>query len=392
MTSTAVTSETAQSDTHAAKPAAKSRRLLVMAALPLALIVGAGLWWLLSQGHQSTENANLHQARLSVASSLSGRVVISNVTDNRHVTKGDLLFQIDPEPYRIALRQAEVGLDAARLQVKGLKAGYAQAEAQLKLARDTVSYTATNLKRQQALTKRGVTSDSALDDSRHTALSAEQNAVAADMALKAALAALGGDAEAPIDAHPTVRAAAVARDNAAYALSQTEMRAPADGILYQAASFRLGQMVAAGSTLFTLVETGNSWVEANFKESQLADIRPGQSVEIRLDSAPDLRLSGTVEAIGAGTGAEFSLLPAQNATGNWVKVEQRVPVRIRLDPERDIPFLASGLSADVTVNTRDTGTPERAEAQASAPRAESMAEPVAKSAAELPEAQRSESL
>ena len=333
----------------------RRRRYLLMAALPVVLVVGAGLWWMASQGHETTDNAYVHQARLSVASAVGGRLVTSNVADNQRVAQGDLLFQVDPEPYRIELRRTEVALDSARLEVERLKATYAQAVAQSKLAQDTVDYTETNLKRQQALTDRGVTSDSALDDARHAALSARENAVAADMAVKAALAALGGDADAPVDDHPTVRAAVVARDDAAYDLSQTEMRAPDDGIVYQASSFRLGQMVDAGTTLFTLVETGDTWIDANFKETQLTNIRPGQPVEIRLDAAPGTVLTGKVQAIGAGTGSEFSLLPAQNATGNWVKVEQRVPVRISLDNPEAAPFLATGLSADVKVNTRHPG-------------------------------------
>lgn len=355
------------SDTTQATQPARRRtgRILLMAALPVVLLGGAGLWWLASQGHESTDNAYVHQARLSVASAVAGRVVTTHVSDNQRVAKGDALFQVDPEPYRIALHKAEVALDSARLQVEQLKAAYAQAVAQSQLALDTVEYTTTNLKRQQALTDRGVTSDSALDDTRHAALTAKENAVAADMAVKAALAALGGDPDAPVDEHPTVRTAAVARDDAAYNLSQTEMRAPADGIVYQAASFRLGQMVAAGSTLFTLVETGDTWIDANFKETQLADIRPGQPAEVVLDSAPGITLSGTVQAIGAGTGSEFSLLPAQNATGNWVKVEQRVPVRIRLDDPDRAPFLATGLSAEVKVDTRNTDrTPRDADTPA----------------------------
>lgn len=343
------------------EPAAKSspsrarRRYLLMAALPVALIAGAGLWWMASQGHQSTDNAYVHQARLSVAAAVEGRVIATTVADNQPVAKGDLLFQIDPEPFRIELRRTEVALDSARLEVERLKATYAQAVAQSKLAQDTVDYTETNLKRQQALTDRGVTSDSSLDDARHAALSARETAVAADMAVKAALAALGGDADAAVDDHPTVRAAVVARDDAAYQLSQTEIHAPDAGIIYQAASFRPGQMVAAGTTLFTLIETGDTWVDANFKETQLADIRPGQPVEIRLDAAPGTVLTGRVQSIGAGTGSEFSLLPAQNATGNWVKVEQRVPVRISLDDPAAAPLLATGLSADVKVDTRHPG-------------------------------------
>lgn len=327
------------------------KRILLMAALPVVLLGGAAAWWLTTGGSEKTDNAYVHQARLSVASEISGRVVTVAVAENQPVKKGDLMFQVDPEPYRIVLRKAEVGLDSARLDVQRLKAAYAQAVAQAKMAHDTVEYQNTNLTRQNALTSKGVAADSALDDARHAQMVAEQTATAADMAVKAALAALGGDPDAAVDEHPEVRTALVARDAAARDLAHTEVKAPADGIIYQAAAFRLGQMVGAGSTLFTLVETGDTWIEANFKETQLSDIRAGQPAEIKLDVNRKVKLEGRVEAIGAGTGAEFSLLPAQNATGNWVKVEQRVPVRIRLTDPAQAALLATGLSAEVTVDT-----------------------------------------
>ena len=333
------------------------KRALLMAAVPVVLLLGAGAWWITSGGSEKTDNAYLHQARLSVASQLGGRVTAVAVAENQAVKTGDLLFQIDAEPYRIALARAEVSLDAARLDVRRLKASYAEAEAQAKLAHDTADYEAGNLTRQTALATKGVATDSSLDDARHAAKLATEQAAAADIAIEAALAALGGKADAAVDDHPTVRAAMVARDAAEYDLRQTEIHAPADGVIYQASSFRNGQMVAAGQTVFTLVETGDTWVEANFKESQLGTIRVGQPVEVVLDMARGTHLVGRVEAIGAGTGAEFSLLPAQNATGNWVKVEQRVPVRIRLQDPDSAPLLASGLSAEVVIDTRSATAP-----------------------------------
>jgi membrane fusion protein (multidrug efflux system) len=331
------------------------RRTALMLSVPVLIAAGAGAWWLTSGGSESTENAYVHQARLSVAAELGGRVVEVAVSDNQRVKAGDLLFRIDPEPYRITLAKAEAALDAARLDVQRLKAAYAEAVAQAKLAHDTAEYQATNLQRQKALTAKGVATDSALDDALHAARMAAEQAAAADISVQAALAALGGMPDGAVDDHPEVRSALVAREAAAYDLKRTEVRAPADGVIYQASSFRTGQMVSTGSTLFTLVETGEVWVEANFKETQLSDIRVGQSAEVVLDLARGQRLSGHVEAIGAGTGAEFSLLPAQNATGNWVKVEQRVPVRIALDDPSAAPLLATGLSAAVEVRTSAPG-------------------------------------
>lgn len=326
-------------------------RIVMMVCLPAVLLAAGGVWWMSSGRYESTENANLHEARLSIASDLSGRVVQVGIHDSQRVAKGDLLFKVDPEPYRLALDEADVRLQASRLEVEQMKAALAQAEAQAKLARDDAAYLESELKRQEALSDRGVATGSALDEARHQARRAREQAEAADQVVAAALAALGGDPAAPTADHPKVRAAQVARDRAAYNLGLTEVRAPADGIVYQASSFREGQFVTAGAALFALVETGEVWVEANFKETQLDGIAVGQPVEIAFDLAPNRSFKGTVEAIGAGTGAEFSLLPAQNATGNWVKVSQRVPVRIKLDDPAQAAGLASGLSAEVTVDT-----------------------------------------
>lgn len=333
-----------------ARPKRRLGRTVLMVALPVTLALGGGVYWLTSGRYESTENAALHQARISVASDLSGRVVKVAVHDNQQVKAGDLLFQVDPEPYQLALSDAQVAVDGARLAVEQLKVAYAQAQAQAKVAAENAAYALDELKRQQALASKGVAATTSLEDAQHTANLAQEQAIVADKAVANALAALG-DPAAPTDSHPKVRTALVALDKAKYNLGLTEVHAPADGIVYQAASFREGQMVSAGAALFTLVANQDAWVEANFKETQLTGIAVGQHAEIVFDVRPDETFAGTVEAIGAGTGAEFSLLPAQNATGNWVKVTQRVPVRVRLDDPAAAAALSSGMSAEVEVDT-----------------------------------------
>ncbi|MFQ6775337.1 HlyD family secretion protein [Cereibacter sphaeroides] len=329
----------------------KTRRILLMAALPAALLGGAGVWWVTGGRYETTDNAYLHQAVVGVASELSGRVTRVSVSDNRPVSKGEVLFEIDPEPHRIALAKAEAAVASARLEVEQLRVAYAQAQAQEKLAADDAAYLANELERQRALSQKGVASTTSLDDARHESLRAKELLLVARQTTASALAALGGVADGPVDEHPKVRTALAARDDAAYQLARTEVRAPADGVVYQAASFKPGQMVTAGQSLFSLVETGDVWIDANFKETQLAGIAPGQKAEVTFDLHPDRPYEATVEAVGAGTGSEFSLLPAQNATGNWVKVTQRVPVRLRFEEGADIAGLASGLSAEVSVDT-----------------------------------------
>lgn len=328
------------------------RKTALMLSLPLAFALAGGGWWISGSASESTENANLHQPRLSVAPTVGGRVIAVNVKELQRVAAGDLLFQVDPKPYELAVVQAEVAVSAARLQVEQLKAAYVQANAQAALAADDARYQAHELARQEALSGKGVASTSTVDEFRHASHQAQERADVARLTADAARAALGGDPSAATDEHPTVRAALTRLEQARYELSVTRVTAPADGVVYQAASFREGAMLAAGQTVFALVETGEAWVDANFKETQLADLATGQRAEIVFDAAPEQRFSGHVEAIGVGTGAEFALLPAQNATGNWVKVAQRVPVRIRLDDPAAVATLASGVSAEVTVDTR----------------------------------------
>ncbi len=330
----------------------KSPKKLLMATLPVVLVLAGGWVWLDSGRYESTENAAVQQARLSVASDISGRVTEVFVKDNDRVTAGQPLFRVDPEPYRIALAQADAALAQARLQVAQLRAAYNLAQAQEQVAQDTADYLASELKRQEAITGRGAGTESALDAARHDASSALESLAAAKQGVAAALAALGGDPQVATDAHPMVMAALTAREKAAYNLGLTTVSAPADGVITKADSFKPGQFVAAGAALFSLVETGDTWIEANFKETQIGKMAPGQRAEVEFDTFPGKEFEAVVAAVGAGTGAEFSLLPAQNATGNWVKVTQRVPVTLRLTETTELPALRTGLSAAVTVDTK----------------------------------------
>jgi membrane fusion protein (multidrug efflux system) len=335
-------------------PARPRRRYGLMISVPLLLVVGGIGSWLTGGRFESTDNANLHDVRISMASDLSGRVVTSNVADGASVKSGDLLFQVDPVPYQIAVDQAKAAVAAARLQVEGLKGVYAAAVQQAKVAEDDAAYQQDELNRQQALSSRGVATSSALDAAKNTARKAAEAAQLADIAVANAKAALGGNPDIKTDDHPAVTAAVAAEERAEYNLALTTVKAPADGVLYQATSFKPGQMVNASSPLFVLIETGDVWVDANFKETQLGGISAGQAATVTCDIDPGHKLSGKVEAIGAGTGSEFSLLPAQNATGNWVKVTQRVPVRVRLDHPEDALKLVAGMSCNVSVDTQRT--------------------------------------
>ncbi|MGB3899335.1 MAG: HlyD family secretion protein [Mesorhizobium sp.] len=333
------------------KKARRGGRFALMVALPLALAAAGTYVYVTGGRYEETENANLRQARITISSDTAGRVVTADIAENQVVKKGDLLFAIDPQPYRIALAQADAAVAAARLNVEQLRAAYNQAMAQERSAASEVDYSQSQYDRAADLANKGINTKSSLDEARNDLDKAKQQLAVAKQGIESAKAALGGDPDIETDKHPTVLAALAARDKAAYDLEQTTVQAPADGIIAQASSFKVGQFVGVGTPLFSLVETDDTWIDANFKETQLTHMKPGQKADVVLDTYPDKTFEATVQAVGAGTGAEFSLLPAQNATGNWVKVTQRIPVRLQLtDPDAKLA-LRTGMSATVTVDT-----------------------------------------
>ncbi|NOZ43538.1 MAG: HlyD family secretion protein [Alphaproteobacteria bacterium] len=329
----------------APKRSGKKRHLLhaaIMLAIPVGLILGGGYVWLTSGRYESTENAYLQQPKLQISSEASGRLVDVNIINNQKVKAGDILFKVEARPYRIKLAQTDAALALARIKVVQLRAAYSQAKARQRAAVTELSYLKTRLYRQRDLARRGISSTAALDKAKRDLHKARQAKIAAGQAVISVLAALGGNPAIATDRHPGVLVARAARAQAAYNLGQTRVSAPANGVISQVASFKVGRYVVAGTPLFVLVETGNSWVEANFKETQIEHMVPGQTATVTFDTFPGHPVAATVESIGAGTGAEFSLLPAQNATGNWVKVTQRIPVRLRLNIVDGNILLAAG--------------------------------------------------
>ena len=339
------------------KPRRNIRRYLIMAAVPLVLILVGGYFWLSGGRYVSTDNAYVQQDRVTVYADVSGRIVEVDVKENQSVAAGDLLFRIDPEPFRIALDQADAALASARLQVAQYRATYQQALAALKAAQDNNDYQAKSLQRQKDLLAKGVSTQANFDQAQNAAHAAEQTLSQAKQNVAAALSALGGNPDIETDKHPLVLAALAKREQAALDLKNTEVRRPGRR-RRRPGRPHAGRPVrhAVGARCSSLVETGSTWIEANFKETELADMHPGQKASVSIDAYPGHTFEGEVASIGAGTGSEFSLLPAQNATGNWVKVVQRVPVRIRFDnPDPGVP-LRIGLSAYVSVDTESTPT------------------------------------
>jgi membrane fusion protein, multidrug efflux system len=326
------------------------RTRALMAIVPLA-VAGAGLYlWLSAQGQVSTDNAYVRVDKVAISSDVGGRVVEVLVHENMAVTRGQVLVRLAQAPFRIALDEAEARLGAARLEVRQLKSGTGGSAADVTGKREALTLAQAELERQQQLLSRGFATRARLQLAQYDAANAraELNRALADDA-RARQAA--GSAIA-VENHPLVLAAKADRDRAALDLSRTGIRAPATGIVTQTSRVLPGQAMIQGVATLSLMVSGSAYVEANFKETELQDMRVGQRAEVVLDAFPDRPLAGKVLSIGVGTGSEFSVLPAQNATGNWVKVVQRVPVRIALDtPPANLPLIA-GLSAEVKVITR----------------------------------------
>jgi len=328
----------------------KRGRRMLMLAVPLLIAGGGGYSWLTGGRYIATDNAYVHQPMVAVSSDLAGRVARVDVKENQTVEAGAPMFSLDPEPYRIAVDQVEASLAAARLQVKQLRAAYATAKTRLAAVETIRSIRQQEYGRQQKLAARGIASQAVLDQATIALRSAENDVHLAHDGLEAARAALGGDPGIETDDFPAVRAALARLEAAKRDLRKTTIAAPATGVVSQIEGLSPGVYVAPGTTVASVVRGDDTWIEANYKETQLAKLKIGQPVEIVVDAYPDFTLHGKVESFGSATGSQFSLIPTQNATGNWVKVVQRLAVRIHVEPDPAHP-LRDGMSAHVSVDT-----------------------------------------
>ena len=323
-------------------------RTVLMLSVPLLLAIVGGYFWLTSGRYVATDNAYVAQDKVSVSAEVGGTIAAVHVRENQRVKKGDLLFVLDQRPYRIALAQAEAQIAAAQVQVNQLQTRSAGTGADIAGAQANLAFTQKEFARYDELLERGFTTRARYEQAEHAVQEARERLANAQAEAATARSALAGGGTA---SQPAIEAARVARDKALLDLQRTEIRAPADGYVSQADRLQVGNAVVAGVPVVTIVRSGDTWVEANYKETDLAAMTVGQPAEIELDAYPGMKVHGHVASIGAGTGSEFSVLPAQNATGNWVKVTQRVPVRIAIDETPGRPMIA-GLSAEVSVDTK----------------------------------------
>ncbi len=329
--------------------AARLRRLAVMLSLPLLLIAFAVWYYRSTENIISTDNAYVQQDKVSVSPQLTGEIAEVLVHENQQVKVGDLLFRIDSEPYRIALAQSDASIAAAQVKVIGLETELTNTGVDINGAREDVGFYTQEFQRQSELMERGFTTRARLQAAQHALDDARSKLATAQADAAKARAALATGSVAP-GVNPALLAAQAQRRKALLDLSRTDVRSPVGGTVTQADRMQIGQMMTLGLPALTIVVSDKSWIEANFKETDLAHMHIGQPATLSFDAYPELKVKGHVTSIGAGTGSEFSVLPAQNANGNWVKVTQRVPVRIGIDGKPNRQLIA-GLSTHVVIDT-----------------------------------------
>ena len=327
-------------------------RLPLIVVAPLLIVVLALYLYLNGGRYASTDDAEVQSARATVASNVPGQVVEIDVRENQFVHAGDVLFRLDPRPFDVAVEQSQAELATAGQNIQASQASYAQRGAEIEAAQSALLYANKELVRQRAMAASGVSSQSQLDAAAQAVANDKAQLASAQQQQANILASLGGQANGPLAQNASVRTAQAAVDQAKLNQAYGTVRALQDGIVTRVEQLQVGDFVNAGQALFTLAAP-RLWVEANFKEDQLAYMRPGQPATVKIDAYPDRVYRLHVASLSPGTGNSFSVLPAENATGNWVKVVQRLPVRLVFDDDvADIRVpLAAGLSAKVSVDT-----------------------------------------
>jgi len=328
-------------------------RPILLIVVPALVVIAAVAAWLQGGRYASTENAFVRADIAQIASEVQGRVIETAVRDHAGVVEGQVLVRLDPEPYRLALAKADAELDSARAAVEQLKASLRETKGDFKEAESRMNYLEAQVARQQNLAGRGVSPPAKLEQAESDALQARDRVGMLRERISRVEASLGGSPDKPTDSYAVVREKKALRDRAALDLANTEIKAPARGVVV---NFRLqpGEQVKAQTPLFSLVADHRPWVEANFKETDLTNVQVGQSATVVLDIYPDITWQAMVESISPATGAEFAILPPQNASGNWVKVVQRLPVRLKLVQRPGEPPLRAGMTASVSIDTGRT--------------------------------------
>jgi membrane fusion protein (multidrug efflux system) len=326
-------------------------RPALFALLPVALIGGAYAY--AAGGRMmSMDDAYVESDKVGVSTDVSGVVKEVDVEENQAVQPGQILYRLDDLPFRIALERAEAQVGTVRNDLNALKANYRDMQAQIKQGQNDVTYFGVEAGRQQDLLSAHVASQSAYDTAHRNLQTAQQKAASLNQQLASLAANLDGDPDGRVEQNPRYLEALAQRDEAARQLAHTVVKAPFPGIVTGVPSIAPGKYLQASTTAFYLVSADHAWIDANPKETELAHVRPGQPVTVKVDTYPDVRWTGVVASISPAAAQEFSLLPAQNSSGNWVKVVQRIPMRVRVDThDKSLPPLRAGMSVEVDVDT-----------------------------------------
>lgn len=324
--------------------------MVLLVLVPLVMVLGASTWYALTGRYITTENAYVKAHVIAVSTDIDGRVVEVMVRNDTRVEAGDVLFRLDPEPYWLRLQIAEAKIASVRNAIDAMRAEFRQIEAEIAEGTATVRYYEREAGRQRALAKTGAGTAARLDAAEFELAAARQQVRALREKTRKVLAELGGDPQRAAELHPRFLEALAERNMAELQLGYTEVRAPANGIATQV-HLEPGEWLEEGEPAFGLIEIDETWVIANLKETELTHLRENQPVEVSVDAYPGVTWRARVTSIAPATGAEFAVLPPQNASGNWVKVVQRVPVRIDLEPTAGNPPLRAGMTASIAIDT-----------------------------------------
>ena len=318
--------------------------------VPIVCLSLAGYFYMSGGRYVETKNAYVKSRLVNISSDIDGRVIEVKIRNNQAVSKGDLLFRIDPEPAEIELMGAQAEIGNVRLRIDSLKSQYKQTLLEIDGAKEQIRFLESQLKRQEKLMAQGNGLEIDYDNAKHELEMGRRALATANQRSDVVLADLGGNPKLAADQHAMFLAAQAKVDKSLLDIKKTYVTAPVNGVLSNV-NLESGEYVEAGDLIFSIVETSEVWVEANMKESQLTHLKEGQDATIVVDAYPDTEFKAKVSSLSPATGAEFAVLPPQNATGNWVKVVQRIPVRLDfLNATADQP-LRAGMTTTVNIDT-----------------------------------------
>jgi membrane fusion protein (multidrug efflux system) len=326
-------------------------RLALMLGGVLAVAAGAGAFWLQGGRYSGTDDAYVQADKLLLSTDVSGIVQRIAVREGDMVKAGQELVRLDPAPFQHAVQQAQAQLQQTALTLAAMQADYRRIRHDIAAQEAAVQLAQATYERAAQTVASGAVTRAAFDQARFGLQQAQQQLESLRVQAQVQLARLGGDAEAPVDQHPDYRAAQARLAEAQRQFDHATLRAPFEGVVTQVSSLQPGQYLGAATPAFALVSSDHVWVDALPKETDLTYVKPGDPATVTIDTYPGVTWSGRVESISPASGATFSVLPAQNASGNWVKVVQRIPVRIRVDQPLGSPRLRAGMSAIVSIDT-----------------------------------------